>query len=196
MTVEWIKDRRPSAEDADRDGQVRLLCKSGIYTLVDFELIASGAPWQHSERWHEDHPNHKVLSGWINDRLPREWDADIDGDVLVEADDNEGDIFVRWTKVASGQKWRHEQPAGRGIVGGGNGGFIVVPVPTPLCVSLPGKEDLDSEGHCSYGFWNSSDGGGRWWWSYEAEPGDNDTHWCPYWAEALPETAYKPANID
>lgn len=191
MTTEWIKNRRPTAEDADRDGQIRLLCKNGNYTLVDFELIASGAPWQHSQRWHEDHPSHKVLSGWINDCLPQEWDADIDGDVLVQADDDEGDIFVHWTAVCPGQTWRHGQPAVKGIIES----LFTVPAPVPLCVRLPEGNDLDAEGRCSYGFWERNDGGGRWHWSYQDQPLEQDTHWCPHWAKALPETAYKPADI-
>lgn len=188
MTVEWIKSRQPTAEDADRDGHVRLLCKNGSYTLVDFDAVASGAPWQHSERWHEGHP---VLSGWINDRLPEEWDADVDGDVLVEPADNKGDVFVHWTKITPGQTWRHGQPAGRGVIAPS----ITVPVPVPLCARLPEIEDIDEKGCCSYGFWERNDGGGRWYWSYQDQPFEQDTHWCPHWAKALPETAYKPADI-
>lgn len=189
MTVEWIKSRQPTAEDADRDGHVRLLCKNGSYTLVDFDAVASGAPWQHSERWHEGHP---VLSGWINDRLPQEWDADVDGDVLVKTDDNEGDVFIYWAEVIPRQTWRHGQPAGKGVIEP----LFTVPVPVPLCVSLPGINDVDEKGCCIYGFWERNDGGGRWYWSYQDQPLEQDTHWCPHWAKALPETAYKPADID
>lgn len=191
MTIEWTKSRRPTAEDADRDGQVRVLCKNGGYTLVDFEVIASGAPWQHSQRWYEDHPKHEVLSGWINDRLPQEWDADVDGDVLVEAGDDEGDVFMRWADIIPGQTWRHGQPAGKGVIKPS----FTVPVPVPLCKRLPGVSDVDEKGYCIYGFWDRIDGGGRWYWSYQDQPIELDTHWCPHWAEVLPETAYKPADV-
>lgn len=334
MEIEWIKNRRPTAEDADRDGHVRLALKDLTYTLVDFESVASGATWAHTERWHDEHPEEQVLSGWINDRLPSEWDADIDGDVLVPSNDSEGDVFVSWKTIQAGQQWRHGCPAGRGlptwseqetpqeikfegwinnrlpeihdsdidgdvelpdpdgqgevcvpwqyVVAGqtwrhcfganqhhqtveangrtfvsvvpypnpgdycllaiANDGtawelssfgpvwqqlpalpqygiskdwktgetFVpsteniqevacdapVVDVPVPLCVRLPEGDDLDKDGNCLYGFWDSSQGGGRWIFSYQGEALEEDTHWIRHDAEALPETCYKPANID
>lgn len=264
---EWITHRQPGFDDADRDLQVRLRTGDGSYTLVPWTTVAGGAQWAHSERWWETNfPDGKVLSGWINDRLPEIHDSDDDGDVQLPDPDGEGEVYVHWADVVAGQTWRHAfganqrhqstesnsrtfvsvvpypNPGDYCLLAIANDGtawelssfgpvwqqlpalpqyniasdwknaetFIpstesiqernnqapIVGVPIPLCVRLPKGDDLDDSGCCIYGYWDKEQGGGRWNFCYQDHACEEDTHWIPYYAEALPETCYKPANVN
>jgi hypothetical protein len=53
MEQEWIRDRRPTAADGDRDGDVRMLRGPSHrgYALIHWSYVGAGVPWQHTGLW-------------------------------------------------------------------------------------------------------------------------------------------------
>jgi uncharacterized coiled-coil protein SlyX len=53
MEQEWIRDRRPTAADGERNGDVRM--KSGPsgdrFHLIHWSHVGAGVPWQHTCLW-------------------------------------------------------------------------------------------------------------------------------------------------
>jgi len=58
MEQEWIRDRRPTAVDGERNGDVRM--KSGPsgdrFHLIHWSHVGAGVPWQHTDLWHREAP--------------------------------------------------------------------------------------------------------------------------------------------
>jgi hypothetical protein len=127
----FIIDRPPTEADADCDGDVRL-AHGESYTLVKWHFVASGAPWTYTERWREVNTPQPVLSGWINDYLPTEEDADIDGDVFIPIGDFEGEEWTSWRNIKEGDTWRHSTGCNR---------FTLKPRTFVSVVPRPGGED-------------------------------------------------------
>jgi hypothetical protein len=50
MEQEWIKDRRPTAVDGDRDGdvQIRRAPGSELLRFIHWSYVGAGVPWQHT----------------------------------------------------------------------------------------------------------------------------------------------------
>jgi len=53
MEQEWIRDRRPTAADGDRDGDVRMLRGPSHrgYALIHWSYVGAGVPWQNTGFW-------------------------------------------------------------------------------------------------------------------------------------------------
>jgi hypothetical protein len=53
MTQEWIRDRRPTAADGDRDGDVRMRRAPGSDStrLIHWTFVWPGMDWQRSSFW-------------------------------------------------------------------------------------------------------------------------------------------------
>jgi hypothetical protein len=51
--AEWITDRRPTAADGDRDGDVAMApnASGGRFEFIHWSQVGLGAPWQHSRFW-------------------------------------------------------------------------------------------------------------------------------------------------
>jgi len=136
MALDWIIDRRPTEEDSDKDGHVRLAVDDS-YTLVGWNAVAEGAAWSHTQRWLDVNHTEDILVGWINNRLPQEEDGDIDGDVMVRPDPDDpcqDEFFILWSAVQKGQAWRHAGPVrvDRSTPYAGKRTFIsVIPYPHP-----------------------------------------------------------------
>ena len=63
VLINWITNRRPTAADADADGEVRLRESLGTddYDYVSWQFVAEGAPWCHSRGWTEPESDAELL---------------------------------------------------------------------------------------------------------------------------------------
>lgn len=125
----WITNRPPSHSDADPKQYV--LVPTGIdmhsdqCTVMHWSLAAQGyLPWRHTSRWvspepeppapvivtPEPEPKEAALefSDWITDRLPKSFDGDEDGVVIIyKPDAKYKRILMYWSKVRIGTPWKH-----------------------------------------------------------------------------------------
>lgn len=203
----WINDRLPEIHDSDVDGDVLLPDPDGAGEVcVPWQSVVAGQTWRHcfgaNQHQQAVEPKGRTFASVVPYPNP--------GDHTLLAVANDG---TAWELSRFGPVW-HQIPAlpQDDVTSDWKNGEVFIPstesiqevasdapivdVPVPLCVRLPEGDDLDKDGNCLYGFWDSSQGGGRWVFSYQGEALREDTHWIRYDAEALPETCYKPANAD
>lgn len=203
----WINDRLPEIHDSDDDGDVQLPDPDGegeVY--VHWADVVAGQTWRHAfgAGQHQQSPEsgNRAFVSVVPYPSP--------GDYCLLAVANDG---TAWELSSFGPVWQQLPALPQYDIGSTwKTGETFVPstesiqevtdkppiigVPIPLCVRLPEGDDLDDAGGCIYGYWDKEQGGGRWNFFYGDHACEEDTHWIPYYAEALPETCYKPANVN
>ena len=123
LQQDWIKDRPPTFEDGDDEGDVYINyveSPEGNFSACHWSMVMIGAYWRHTESWVA--PTHvSSQEGWITDRPPCHQDADSEGLILTQDENSKTPQYSPWLTAWRQPPWKHSPqwaPAQEGTVVG------------------------------------------------------------------------------